>query len=120
MPTIQQVAEAFSSHQFREIYEFLHPQVEWTLVGAARLEGSEQVKAACEQSLGQLDRMTTQFLRFKAITGPDAVAIDSVAKYVDAKWNTSFVRSCDVYEFTEGYLTAITSYTAEIQAEDLP
>ncbi|NEA33513.1 nuclear transport factor 2 family protein [Streptomyces sp. SID13031] len=120
MATIQQVAEAFSSHQFREIYEFLHPEVEWTLVGAARLEGIDQVRAACEQSLGQLARTTTQFLRFKTIAGPDAVAIDSVAKYVDAKWNASIVRSCDVYEFTEGFLTTITSYTAEIQAADLP
>jgi hypothetical protein len=120
MPTIQQVAEAFSSHQFQEIYDFLHPQVEWTLVGAARLEGSEAVRGACEQSLVQLDRMTTQFLRFKTIAGPDAVAIDTVAKYVDAKWRTSFIRSCDVYEFTEGYLTTITTYTAEIVAADLP
>jgi hypothetical protein len=120
MPTIQQVAEAFSSHRFREIYEFLHPKVEWTVVGAARLEGIEQVRAACEQSLGQLGRITTQFLRFKTIAGADSVAIDSVAKYVDAKWNSSFVRSCDVYEFTEGYLAAITTYTAAIEPEDLP
>lgn len=120
MPTIQQVAEAFSSHQFREIYAFLHPQVEWTLVGAARLEGIDQVRYACEQSLAQLEQTSTQFLRFKTVAGPDAVAIDSVATYVDEKWRSSFVRSCDVYEFTEGYLTAITSYTAEIEPEDLP
>jgi hypothetical protein len=120
MLTIQQVAEGFSSHQFREIYDFLHPQVRWTLVGAARLEGIEQVRSACEQSLAQLERTTTQFLRFKTIAGPDAVAIDSIAKYVDAKWQSSIVRSCDVYEFTEGYLTTITSYTAEITGADLP
>jgi hypothetical protein len=120
MPTIQQVAEAFSSHRFRETYEFLHPQVEWTLVGAARLEGTEQVQAACEQSLDHLGRTTTQFLRFKTVVGPDAVAIDTVAKYVDARWNSSFVRSCDVYEFAQGYLTAITTYTAAIEPADLP
>ncbi|GAA1583266.1 hypothetical protein GCM10009789_41350 [Kribbella sancticallisti] len=101
MPTIQQVAEAFSSHQFRDVYDFLHPQVEWTLVGAARLEGKEQVVYACEQSLVTLDRTTTQFLRFKTIPAADSVAIDTVAKYVDAKWQRSFVRSCDIYEFTE-------------------
>ena len=120
MPTIQQVAEAFSSHRFREAYDYLHPQVEWTVVGAARLEGREQVVYACEQSLTELERQTTQFLRFKTVADADAVAIDSVAKYVDAKWRTSFVRSCDVYEFTQGYLSAITSYTAEIEPEDLP
>jgi hypothetical protein len=120
MPTIQQVAEAFSSHRFTEIYDFMHPQVEWTLVGVARLEGIDQVRAACERSLAQLERMTTQFLRFKTVAGPDAVAIDSVAKYVDVKWQRSFVRSCDIYEFTQGYLTSITTYTAAIEPEDLP
>jgi hypothetical protein len=120
MPTIQQVAEAFSSHRFWEVYDFLDPRVEWTLVGAARLEGRDQVVYACEQSLKTLERQTTQFLRFKTIAGVDSVAIDTVAKYVDVKWRSSFIRSCDVYEFTQGYLSAITTYTAEIQPEDLP
>lgn len=119
MPTIQQIAEAFSSHQFREVYDYLHPQVEWVLVGAARLEGPDQVKVACEQSLEQLSRTSTQFLRFKSVVGTDAVAVDTVAKYVDGRWQSSFVRSCDVYEFVQGWLVGITSYTAEIEADDV-
>lgn len=41
MLTNQQVAEAFSSHEFREVYDLLHPRATWTLVGEARLEGKE-------------------------------------------------------------------------------
>lgn len=119
MSTIQQVAEAFSSHRFREVYDYLHPQVRWTLVGAARLAGRDQVIHACEESLTQLARSTTQFVRFKTVAGPDAVAVDTIARYVDAKWQTSFVSSCDVFEFVHGALTSITSYMVEIAPEDL-
>jgi limonene-1,2-epoxide hydrolase len=119
MLTNQQVAEAFSRHAFREVYDVLHPQVVWTLVGEARIEGKEQVVETCEQSLTMLEHTITQFLRFKTIADAEAVAIDTLAKYVEGS-NSSFVRSCDVYEFTDGYLTEITSYTAEVQPEDLP
>lgn len=119
MTTIQQIAEAFSSHRFREVYDYLHPQVRWVLVGAARLDGRDQVIHACEESLSQLSRSTTQFLRFKTVAGADAVAIDTIARYVDAKWQTSIVSSCDVYEFTQGALTTITSYMVEIAPDNL-
>lgn len=119
MATIQQVAEAFSAHRFAETYPFLHPQVRWTLVGAARLEGREQVVQACEAALDQLSKSTQQVLRFKTVVGPDSVAVDAITRYVDKKWVTTIVSSCDVFEFAQGHLTAITSYTVEIPAGDL-
>ena len=118
MLTNQQVAEAFSRHAFREVYDLLHPQVVWTLVGEDRLEGKEQVVETCEQSLTMLEQTTTRFLRFKTIADAEAVAIDSLAEYA-AGSDSSFVRSCDIYEFADGHLTAITSYTTEVQPEDL-
>ncbi|GAB3818675.1 nuclear transport factor 2 family protein [Kribbella italica] len=119
MATIQEVAEAFSRHRFSEVYPFLHPEVTWTLVGAAKLVGQEQVVQACENALAELARSTTQFLRFKTIANADSVAVHSVARYVDAKWQSSFVSSCDLYEFTQGHLTSITSYTAEVDPDTI-
>jgi limonene-1,2-epoxide hydrolase len=116
MATIQQVAEAFSTHRFREVYDFFHPDIQWVLVGVARLEGRDQVVSACEGSLKELARTTTQFLRFKTAAGPEVVAIDAIARYVDAKWKSTFVSSCDIFEFTEGSLTKVTSYTVEVDS----
>ncbi|ADB31685.1 hypothetical protein Kfla_2617 [Kribbella flavida DSM 17836] len=119
MATILQVAEAFSAHRFSEVYPFLHPEVTWTLVGAARLEGREQVVQACETALGQLAQTTSQVLRFKTVANADAVVIDTVTRYVDKKWQSSFVSACDIFEFTQGHLTAITSYTQEVDSSIL-
>ena len=119
MATIQQVAEAFASHRYAEAYPFLHPQVTWTLVGAARLVGREQVVHACEGALDRMARSTKQFLRFKTIASADAVVVDAVTRYVDAQWRSSFISSCDIFEFTQGSLTAITSYTAAVEPDTI-
>jgi hypothetical protein len=37
-----------------------------------------------------------------------------VARYVDADGTTSVVSSCDIYEFSDGQVTAITSYAVEL------
>jgi DNA-binding IclR family transcriptional regulator len=119
MATIQEVAEAFSRHRFSEVYPFLHPDVTWTLVGAAKLQGHQQVVQACENALAELSRTTQQFLRFKTIANADAVAVHAVTRYVDARWNSSIVSSCDLYDFSRGHLTAITSYTAEVEPDSI-
>jgi limonene-1,2-epoxide hydrolase len=116
MATIQQVAEAFSSHRFREVYDYFHPDIEWILVGVTKLSGRDQVVAGCEGSLTELARTTTQFLRFKTAAGPDVVAIDAIARYVDTKWKSTFVSSCDIFEFAQGALTKITTYTVEVDS----
>lgn len=119
MATIQEVAEAFSRHRFSEVYPFLHPEVTWTLVGAAKLQGQEQIVQACESALVGLGRTTSQVLRFKTIANADSVAVHAVTRYVDAKWQSSIVSSCDLYEFTQGHLTSIISYTAEIDPDTI-
>jgi hypothetical protein len=55
-----------------------------------------------------------QFLRFTVIPSDDRAAVDSVGRYDDAAGGVSVVSSCDVYEFSKGALTRITSYTAEL------
>jgi len=47
-------------------------------------------------------------------TGPDAVAVDAIGRYTDAGGQVSVVSSCDIYQFIDGLLTAITSYAVEL------
>ena len=55
--------------------------------------------------------------RFVSIAGPDAAAVDVVARYVAADGHVSVVSSCDIYEFADGKLAAITSYAVELPSE---
>jgi hypothetical protein len=45
--------------------------------------------------------------------------VHAVTRYVDARWNSSIVSSCDLYDFSRGHLTAITSYTAEVEPDSI-
>lgn len=40
-------------------------------------------------------------------------AFDSRAEFVDAEGESSLSASCDIYEFNDGSLATITSYTVE-------
>jgi hypothetical protein len=44
----------------------------------------------------------------------DCVVVDSVAEYTDKKEKTSHVASCDIYDFINGKVSQITSYTVEV------
>ena len=48
------------------------------------------------------------------ITTDDCVVIDSEAEYVDDDGESSHVASCDLYEFIDGNIAAITSYNVEV------
>jgi hypothetical protein len=41
--------------------------------------------------------------------------IDSRAEYVDGDGESSHVASCDIYEFIDGKVAAITSYAVEVE-----
>jgi ketosteroid isomerase-like protein len=110
---IQQVAEAFSAHRFGEVVEHLAEDVRWVTPGGPTVEGRAAVIATCESTTAQLEGVTTEFPRFVAIVGADAVAVDVIARYSGPD-GTSTVSSCDVYEFADGALTRITSYVAEL------
>ena len=116
MTTPREIAEAFSGHRFRETYDHLAPDMRWRLVGAETVTGREQVKDLCEQTLSGLETTTTEFSRFLTIADADAVAVDVVASYTSADGSVTVVSSCDLYEFTQGVVTTITSYTAEVEA----
>jgi len=77
------------------------------------------VIAACEESAAYLSTATTEFRKFKSVVGPDAVVIDSLAEYTGPDGEKSVVASCDIYDFMNGEVATITSYTVEV-AEDRP
>jgi len=60
-----------------------------------------------------LSGVTTTFTRTRTIVGPDVVVIDSQADYLDGTEATT-VASCDIYDFADGKVSAITSYTVEL------
>jgi ketosteroid isomerase-like protein len=113
MGTIQQVAEAFSAHRFAEAFEHLADDVHWATRGGPTMEGRAAVIAACEATTAQLAGVTTEFPRFVTVVGPDAVAVDVIARYSGPD-GTFTVSSCDVYEFAGDSLARITSYVAEL------
>jgi ketosteroid isomerase-like protein len=118
MTTPREIAEAFSGHRFSDAYAALAPDVRWTSVGSGVLTGRQAVVDACEATLAELATGTAEFRRFLVIAEGDAVAVDAIGRYVDADGGVSVVSSCDLYEFSDGTLTAITSYRVELDAAD--
>ena len=114
MTTPRETAEAFSGHRFRDAYSALSPDVRWTAVGEGVVRGRQAVVDACEATVAELSTTTVEFSRFVVVADGDAAAVDVVARYVDAEGATSVVSSCDIYEFRDGLVTAITSYAVEL------
>ena len=112
--TITDIAEAFSRHRFDDALPHLAPDARWVLPGARTLAGCDAIAAACADTTAELAGATTEFTRFVTASGADVVAVDAVGRYVAADGSTSVVSSCDVYEFTGGTLTTITSYAVEL------
>jgi ketosteroid isomerase-like protein/heme-degrading monooxygenase HmoA len=108
------LAAAFSGHRFREVYPALSPDVRWTSVGSGTITGRQAVVDACEATLAELAAGTAEFERFLVIGDGTAVAVDAVGRYADGDGSTSVVSSCDLYEFTDGAVTSITSYAVEL------
>lgn len=109
-----QLAEAFSKHEFEVTYPYLSDTIQWNLVGSDRITGKEGVMQTCRESAAYFDTVTTTFAQFVVLTGDDFVVIDSLADYRDDKHQTTRIASCDIYRFTDGKLTAITSYTTDV------
>lgn len=112
--TLKQIAEAFSRHEFELIYAYLSDSVKWDNVGGEEIHGKVNVIHNCEQSSKYLTTVTTTFSKFKIIVAENCVVIDSIADYTDAESNVSTIASCDIYQFAEGKVSEITSYTVEI------
>jgi ketosteroid isomerase-like protein len=111
---MEEVAEAFCRHRFEETLPHLSEDVRWSLVGGDTLTGKAAVAAACNSTASHLTDVTTTFTHFRSIVGPNCVVIDSVGEYTEPSGSRSVVASCDIFDFDEGSVTAIRSYTVEV------
>lgn len=109
----RQIAEAFSGHEFEEVFPFIADDVLWTMPGAEGLEGRDAVIAACRSTAEALKDTRVTVERFVVIDGGQNIAVDSLTVYGDPD-STSVVASCDIYEFRDGMISRITSYTVEV------
>jgi hypothetical protein len=83
----------------------------------ARSREGRRHRGVCEESSKYLAGVRTTFHQFKVIEGNDSVVIDTRAEYEDEETGSSKVASCDIYDFVDGNLAAITSYTVELEQE---
>jgi ketosteroid isomerase-like protein len=111
--TPAEIAEAFSRHHFADAFPYLAPDVRWVAHGAEETVGRDAVVAVCEDTLAQLRDSTTTFRSFRTVVGTDAVVVDVVAHYEQPD-GEFVVASCDLYDFADGLVTAITSYTVAL------
>jgi ketosteroid isomerase-like protein len=81
------------------------------------LEGADAVRQTCRDTTESLEGTTTAYDRCVVAAGPDAVAVDTFARYTRPDGMTA-VASCDIYEFSGEEITAITSYAVEVDPED--
>jgi ketosteroid isomerase-like protein len=112
----EDIARAFSSHDFEAAFPHLSEDIAWTLIGEEQpIRGRQAVAELCRQTAAELEGVTTSFRRFRVFVAEDGVVIDSLAEYVSPD-GTSVVASCDLYDFDSGRVTAITSYNIELDA----
>jgi ketosteroid isomerase-like protein len=112
--TNERIARAFSSHRFEAALPHLADDVVWTIVGSEPVMGPEAVKKACERTAAYLSNVTTEFQRFRTVVGDESVVVDSLARYTADGADTSIVASCDIYDFVDGRVSEIVSYTVEL------
>ena len=112
--TPEEIARSFSDHHFEAAAPHLADGLVWTIVGAAPIVGKDAVIAACQESAAYLADVRTEFRRFRSVVGDQSVVIDSLADYTDSAGELTTVASCDIYDFTDGTVTAILSYNIEV------
>jgi ketosteroid isomerase-like protein len=110
------VARAFSEHRFDEALGFLAKDVRWTIVGYMVLEGADAVRQTCRETAASLEDTTTTYDRCVVADGADVVAVDTVARY-SGPGGVTAVASCDIYEFVDEEIRAITSYAVEVDPD---
>jgi len=65
--TNEQIAEAFSRHDFEASYPYLAEDVRWNIVGESLVEGKENVISVCRESAAYLTGVTTDFGKFRSV-----------------------------------------------------
>ncbi len=113
------VGRAFSEHRFDDALDHLARDVKWTIVGYPVLEGADAVRRTCHNTLESLEGTSMKFDRCVTTAGSDAVAGDTVIRYVRPAGGT-VVAGTAIYEYDGEKITAITSHAVEVDPEERP
>ncbi len=111
-----QICEAFSGHQFDKTFDYLATEIVWNNIGDKLINGKAAIVSACNQATEYFATVITNFQHFESTSLADSVAIQSRATYIDANGEKSTVASCDIYEFSDGFIVSITSYNIELSS----
>jgi len=109
-----QIAEAFCSWRFAEVYPYLADDIKWKVVGKKEYVGREAIIARCEESAKFLATVTTLFDKLKIIRAETCVIVEGAAQFQDRENRTLSVASCDVFHFSGDRLVEITSYVIDL------
>jgi hypothetical protein len=109
-----QIAEAFCSWRFAEVYPYFADEIKWNVVGKKEYVGREAVIARCEESTKFLETVSTLYDRLKLHRAEACVIVEGTAQFQDRENRTLGVASCDVFRFAEGRLVEITSYVIDL------
>jgi len=112
--SLEDIASAFVHHEFSVAYPYFSDDVTWSLVGGVRFDGPAAVQSHCAASSAYLESVTTTFVGFSVMRGPDYVVVESEATYTESTGAKSAVASCDVFQFQEGLISSIVSYNIEL------
>ncbi len=104
---------------FAAVYPAFSDDIRWNLVGDEPLIGRDTVVAACDKSAAYLEAVMTKFSKFRTISNGDSVGVDTTAEYSDTEGAVSLIASCDIYDFRDGKLAEITSYTFELATAEV-
>lgn len=115
--TIQEIAEAISSHQFEKAFPSFSDDIVWEMINGETIIGIENVRQTCQDAMKYLATVTTTFLKMKTYISENAIIIESSATYTEKNGDVAKISSCDVYEFVNQKLTRITSYNIEVMDE---
>jgi hypothetical protein len=111
---IEQIAKAFCSHRFVEIYPYMADEIKWNIVGREEHIGREAVIDKCAKGAKSLETVSTTYTKLKIYRAETCVVVEGAAQFQDQKNQTSGVASCDVFRFSDGRLVEITSYVIEM------
>ena len=111
---IDQIAEAFCSHQFAVAYPYMADEIQWHIVGRERLIGREAVIDQCERAAKYLKTVSTSITKLKSIRTKTCAVVEGAAEFRNGEILTSSVASCDVFQFSDGRMIEITSYIVEL------
>ena len=113
--TFEQIAEAFCSHRFAETYPFMADEIKWQVIGREELIGRTAVIDQCDKAAKFLGKVATTDLQLKIYRAETCVIVEGAAQFQDNDNQASGVASCDIFRFSDGLLTEITSYVIDLK-----